>query len=104
MEKCVVCGGGLEKHAEESDGVRLQGWKCRNCGETFFSSSEMLRWEVLTGRRKPFVRRVRTVGNSKVVTLPEKILQKTRVHDNDLVLFDQTPAGLLLRIFHPARS
>lgn len=98
MEKCVICGGMLGKHSEISEGVLIRGWKCKKCGEGFFPSTEMLRWEVLTGRRKKFARKVRCVGTSKVVTLPEEIIAKENIHESDFILFQKIKQGILLKI------
>ncbi len=100
MERCAICKGPLKKYTEVSEGVRIRGWKCQGCSETFFPSSEMLRWEVLTGRRKSLARRVRVVGHSKVVTLPEKLVEEEKIHDKDLVLFEKIRDGLLLKVIH----
>jgi len=100
MERCVICKGRLKRHVEVSEGVRIRGWKCQKCLETFFTSSEMLRWEVLTGRRKSLARRIRVVGHSKVVTLPEKLVEEEKIHDKDFVLFEKIRDGLLLKIIH----
>jgi hypothetical protein len=102
MKKCALCGEeGLEPYKESREGVETKGWKCAACGETFFPSSEMLRWEVLTGRRKAFVRKVRAIGNSIVVTLPDKLVKEKGIHENDFVLFQSDKKGTLLKIIHP---
>ena len=101
MERCVICKGKIIEGAELRDGVELKGWKCTKCGETYIPSGEVLRWEILTGRRKGYVRKIRTVGNSKVVTLPERLIAEAKIHINDLVLFEKMKDGILLRIIHP---
>lgn len=74
MERCALCKGELHPHKEKSEGIEIKGWKCGKCRETFFSASEMLRWEVLTGRRSAMIRKVREIGNSIAVTLPKKLV------------------------------
>lgn len=101
MERCPFCKSKVSRYSETKEGVEMHGWKCAKCNESFFPGSEMVRWEVLTGRRKDMVRKIRTVGNSKVVTLPEKLIAEAKIHANDLVLFEKLKEGLLLRIIHP---
>ncbi len=100
MERCVLCKGGLKPYEETSEGVAIRGWKCNSCGETFYPSSEMLRWEVLTGRRSDFARKVREVGNSFGVTLPRKLVKEEGIHKNDFILFEKTDKGTKIKIIH----
>jgi hypothetical protein len=100
MEKCVLCGGFLESYKEVSEGVEIKGWKCKKCQETFFPSSEMLRWEVLTGRRSQMARKVRWIGNSMAVTLPKKLVEEEGIHKDDYILFEKTEKGMLMKIVH----
>ena len=104
MERCVLCKGKIVEGSEMRDGVKLKGWKCARCGETYIPSGEVIRWEILTGRRKGYVRKIRSVGNSKVVTLPERLIAEARIHIDDLVLFEKMKDGLFLRIIHPRAS
>jgi len=78
MERCVICKGKLTDHKEKKDGVEIHGWKCTKCNETYFSSNELLKWEVLSGRRKDNVRKIRKVGNSFTVTFPNIFIKKIR--------------------------
>ncbi len=101
MKKCIVCEGDLREYSELSEEVEIKGWKCTECGETFFTSSEMLRWEVLTGRRPKEVRKVRKMGNSLMVTLPNELVRDTGIHSDDLALFKKVKDGILIEIVHP---
>jgi len=101
MKTCIICDGDLSEHSEISEDVEINGWKCEGCGETFFTSSEMLRWEVLTGRRPKNVRKVRKMGNSLMVTLPNELVKDTGIHSDDLALFKKVKEGILIEIVHP---
>ncbi|MFH0986948.1 MAG: hypothetical protein V1911_02755 [Candidatus Micrarchaeota archaeon] len=52
MEKCALCNGKLKIHEEKNEKALIKGMECAKCKETFFSSSEIVRWEKLTNRRK----------------------------------------------------
>lgn len=45
MNTCALCGGNLKEYKENMEGVNIKGLKCQKCDETFFPSSEMLRYE-----------------------------------------------------------
>ena len=99
LGRCTACGGRLARHAEPKDGQDIEGTRCVKCGEVLFTFSELLRWEVLTGKRKPDVRRVRRVGGSLVVTIPDRIAEDL-VHERDLALFRKEKGRLVLDIVH----
>jgi len=100
MERCVICKGKLTDHKEKKDGVEIHGWKCTKCNETYFSSNELLKWEVLSGRRKDNVRKIRKVGNSFTVTFPNIFIKNDEIHDNDLAIFKKKKDGYLVQIIH----
>ena len=100
MERCALCKGELNPHKEESGGVEIKGWKCKKCGETFFLASEMMRWEVLTGKRSDIARKARKIGNSIVVTIPKKLVKEIGIHKDDYILFEKTDKGTLLKVVH----
>lgn len=54
VDKCL-CGGRLEDVAVVRDGIHMLGQKCVKCDEIYFDAEEMLRYEVLTGKRKGLV-------------------------------------------------
>lgn len=98
MERCALCKGELKPHKEVNAGVEINGWKCKKCEETFFPASEMLRWEVLTGRRSDIARKVREIGNSMTVTLPKKLVVEIGIHENDYILFEKAKDGMMLKV------
>jgi len=101
MERCVLCKGKLKEHREKKEEIEINGWKCSKCSETYFSSNEILRWEVLSGKRRDNVRKIRRVGNSLSVTFPNIFVKEDEIHDNDLAIFKKTKKGYLLQIIHP---
>ncbi len=98
MERCAICKGKLEDHKEKRDGVEIKGWKCSKCDETYFSSNELLRWEVLSGKRTDNVRKIRRVGNSLTITFPNIFVKNDEIHDDDFAIFKKTKKGYLLQI------
>ncbi|MBI4919556.1 hypothetical protein HY837_06500 [archaeon] len=52
MKTCYNCGKQVKESGVIKEGVKLKCLKCFNCGEEFFSAGEMIRFDMLTGRRK----------------------------------------------------
>ena len=103
MDKCALCKGALKKHSEVSDSIRINGWKCMKCGETFFPSSEILRWEILTGRRKN-VRKIGKIGDSLAVRIPKILAESFGIKEGDYAFFENPKKGILeLRIVKGAK-
>lgn len=100
MERCAICKEKLEDHKENRDGVEIKGWKCSKCNETYFSSNELLRWEVLSGKRTDNVRKIRRVGNSLTITIPNIFVKNDEIHDDDFAIFKKTKKGYLIQIIH----
>ena len=100
MERCAICKGELTEHKEKMDAVEVRGLRCTKCGETFFSSSELLRWEIMSGKRKDNVRKIRKIGNSLTITLPSVFVKSDDISDNDLAIFKKKKNGYLIQIIH----
>ena len=100
METCALCKGKLRKYKELKDKVELRGWKCSRCGETFFASNELLKWELLSGRRKDNVRKIRKVGNSYIITLPNIFVRDDKINEDDLAIFKKNKDGYQIKILH----
>lgn len=97
MKECM-CGGRLEKTIEKREGVRLRGMKCIKCGEVYIGGDELLKFEILTGRRKSLARKVSRVGASKVVRIPSKILEQFNIKLGDYVVFEPKRDEISLKV------
>lgn len=86
LVKCVSCDEDLVKTSVERRGTELHGLKCQKCGEVYFPSSEIARYEALTGRGT--TRKFREIGNSLVITIPTQIVKQLGIHDNDIGTFE----------------
>lgn len=96
---CYLCGAKLKQTKTKIEGVELKCLKCPECGEELYPAGEMLRYEVLTGKRP--ARKFFTVGNSVAIRIPANIVKKEKIHPGkDLAVFDVKPKGLLIKIIH----
>lgn len=89
----------MEEAGSRMEGVKLKCLKCVKCGEELYSASEMLRYEVLTGKRKP-VRKITMLGSSMAVRLPKKLVEEVDIHEGDLAYFEKHPEGVLIKVVH----
>lgn len=97
MKKCL-CGGDLEENEIKREGVRLAGMMCKECDEIYISGEELLRYEVLTGKRKSFARKVSKIGASRTIRIPKNILKQFNIKEGDYVLFKAEKGRLELEI------
>ena len=97
MKECV-CGGELTKTFEKREGIKLKGMRCVKCNEVYISGDELLKFEILTGRRKSLARKISKVGSSKVVRIPSKILEQFDIKLGDYVLFEPTGEEIRLKV------
>jgi|GEM_PF-1774630 len=97
---CYRCGARLKQAKVKIENVELKCLKCPECGEELFSAGEMLRYEVLTGKRP--ARKFFTAGNSVAIRIPTSIVKKEDIHPGkDLAVFEVIPKGLLIKVIHP---
>lgn len=94
---CYVCGGAMKRAECKIEGVKLSCLRCTKCGEELYSASEMFRYEVLTGKRKP-VRKITSLGSSIAVRLPKKLVKEAGIHEGDLAYFEKHPEGVLIKV------
>ncbi len=86
LSVCPICASDLEETIVVRKGVKLRGFKCKKCGEVVFPSSEIFRYEVLSGKRN--VREIRQVGNSIVIGIPKKFAKEVGIKPGDLAYFE----------------
>ena len=86
LSVCPVCRSSLEGTSIIRKGIKLHGFRCKNCGEIVFPSSEVFRYEILSGRRN--VREIRKVGNSIVIGIPKNLVKEIGIKSGDLAYFE----------------
>ena len=99
MKKCYKCGTAVKSRTCVKEGVRLHCMRCPKCGEEYFTSSELLKFDILTGRRK-LVRKFGVLGESIIVRVPDKILQEYKIKPGDYGVFEKRREGILIKPVH----
>ncbi|MFH0986712.1 MAG: hypothetical protein V1911_01545 [Candidatus Micrarchaeota archaeon] len=95
---CYICGKKMNKGKIKFRGVLLSGWKCP-CGEEIMPSSEVVRYEIMKGRRKSDVRTVTKMGNSLVVSIPHDYASELHIKRGSRLMVLREQAGLKLLPF-----
>ncbi|MDP2750812.1 MAG: hypothetical protein Q8O89_08330 [Nanoarchaeota archaeon] len=80
--KCE-CGGNMDKIKTSWKGIDVRGWKCSKCSEEIINPADAQKALELEKARKKnlFVVKLRTVGKSKVVTIPRSIIEAEKLKD-----------------------
>ena len=97
--KCYKCEGNIVKTSCIKEGIKLSCMKCRKCGEEFFTSSELARFDVIKGN-KSMIRKFGTLGDSTIMRIPPKIIKKCKIKPGDYGVFESRPDGILVRHIH----
>lgn len=99
LRSCPICKGNIKKIVEERKGVKLAGYKCEKCDETFYPSGEIVRYEILSGKRKP-VRKIGKVGNSIIIRIPSSIANEFGIKKGSVAYFEKKGHEVDIKILH----
>lgn len=99
MKTCYLCGTEVKSARCRKEGVLLNCMRCPKCGEEYFTSSEILKFDIKTGRRS-MVRKFGTLGDSTYMRFPPKVLEKFKIKPGDYGVFEERPDGILIRPVH----
>lgn len=99
MRTCYKCGAEVKATKCIKEGIALNGLKCPKCNEEYFTSSELIKFDIKTGRRK-LVRKFGILGDSTVMRFPSKMLKDYKIKPGDYALFEKRPEGILIKPIH----
>ena len=99
MEKCHKCKASVKIAKIIKEGIELNCLKCPKCGEEYFTSSELVKYDILKGNRK-MVRKFGFLGDSIIVRLPPKLLKHYKINSEDYAIFEEKPDGILIKPIH----
>ena len=99
MKTCYKCGANVKTAKSMKDGISLNCLKCTKCGEEYFTSSELIKFDILSGKRK-LVRKFGTLGDSTVMRFPPKIIKQYNIKAGDYGVFEEKPEGILVKPIH----
>ncbi|MFH1510626.1 MAG: hypothetical protein ABIF10_02960 [Candidatus Woesearchaeota archaeon] len=96
MDKCHRCGSKVIISKCVKEGILLNCMKCQKCSEEYFTSSELIKFDILTGR-KELVRKFGTLGDSTIIRIPNRVLKDLNIRPEDYGVFEKRPEGILIR-------
>ena len=99
MKTCYKCGADIQVSKCVKEGVTLDCLKCPKCGEEYFTSSELIKFDIKTGRRQ-LVRKFGVLGDSMVMRFPIKVIKDFHIKPGDYGVFEKRPEGILIRPIH----
>lgn len=81
------CNGNMEKITTEWRGIEVRGWKCKKCNEELIHPEDAQRaLEIDRARRNnKLTVKLRKVGKSSVVTVPQTIMEAERLKIGQLL-------------------
>lgn len=99
MKTCYKCNNNVKVAKCVKEGIELDCMKCPKCNEEYFTSSELNKFDVLSGRRK-MIRKFGIVGNSTIMRFPTKVLKDYRIKPGDYAVFEEMTEGILIKPIH----
>ena len=99
MKKCYKCGTDIKIFKCIKEGVSLNCLKCSKCGEEYFTSSELIKFDIKTGRRK-LIRKFGILGDSTIMRFPNQVIDDFKIKPGDYGVFEKRPEGILIKPIH----
>lgn len=99
MKTCYKCNVDVKISKCEKEGVELDCLKCPKCSEEYFTSSELTKFDILTGRRK-MVRKFGILGDSTIMRFPPNLIKHYGIKPGDFGVFEEVPEGILIKPVH----
>lgn len=99
MQTCYKCGDNVKKSRCIKEGISLECLKCTKCGREFFTSSDLVKFDIIKGRRKMF-RKFGMLGGSTMVRLLPRLIKDCKINPGDYGVFEKKPEGILIKLMH----
>ena len=99
MKTCYKCGKDVKVAKCIKEGVELNCLKCPKCKEEYFTSSELIKHDIKTGKRK-LIRKFGVIGDSTVMRIPTQVLKEHKIKPGDYGIFENRPEGILIKPEH----
>ena len=96
MKTCYRCNTQVKTATAVKEGIKLDCMRCPKCGEEYFTSSELIKFDIKTGRRT-MIRKFGNLGDSTVMRIPPKIIKDYKIKPGDYGVFEERPDGILIR-------
>ena len=85
------------QHCQEEVSVLKK--TCPKCGEEYFTSTELTKFDILSGRKK-MVRKFGVLGDSTIMRFPSNLIKHYKIKPGDFGIFEEVPEGILIKPLH----
>lgn len=99
MKTCYKCNTDVNISKCVKEGIELDCLKCPKCAEEYFTSSELIKLDILSGRRK-MVRKFGILGDSTIMRFPPNLVKHYKIEPGDFGIFEEVPEGILIKPVH----
>ena len=99
MKTCYKCGTDVKISKCVKEGISLDCLKCPKCKEEYLTSSELIKFDILSGKRK-LVRKFGVLGDSTIMRFPNNILKEFKIKPGDYGIFEKRDEGILIKPYH----
>ncbi|MBU0757436.1 MAG: AbrB/MazE/SpoVT family DNA-binding domain-containing protein [Nanoarchaeota archaeon] len=96
MQTCYKCNCDVKPSKVKREGIELNCMHCPECNEDYFTSSELIKFDILTGKRKN-IRKFGTLGDSTIMRIPTHILKAYKIKPGDYGVFEEKSEGILIK-------
>ncbi len=96
MKTCYKCGTNVQVAKCIKEGISLNCLKCPRCGEEYFTSSELVKFDIMTGKRK-LIRKFGVLGDSTIMRFPGKVIKDYKIKPGDFGVFEERREGILIK-------
>ena len=98
IQTCYKCEAKVKAATVNKEGVRLRCLRCPKCGEEYFTSSELIKYDILKGKRS-LVRKFGQLGDSVIMRVAQKILKDLGVKPGDYGVFEERKDGIFIKTY-----
>ena len=96
IDKCYKCKVKVKSAKVIKNKIELSCLKCPKCKEEFFTAGELTRYDIIRGK-KSILRRFGILGDSLIVRVPPKIIEKQGIKPGDYAQFEVKDGNIVIK-------
>ena len=102
---CDACGGKTQKSPVVKNNFDIRTWHCLRCQKQWYHPLDMRAYnEYMNLKKKEFEVKLRSVGNSYIVSIPKEIVRFQEISATKVVHVSLEDPGKVILTFHRVRK
>jgi len=102
---CDSCGGKTQKSYVTKNSFDIRTWHCLRCQKQWYHPLDMRAYnEYMNLKKKEFEVKLRSVGNSYIVSIPKEIVRFQEISTTKVVHLSLEDPGKVILTFHRVRK